>query len=145
MNKLAQAQANKDALTQAALDARERAYAPYSRFRVGAAALMASGLTYTGCNIENVSYGLSVCAERVAIWNAVSEGEREIVALAVVVAGSIAYPCGACLQVIHEFAGEEPPVIIAANLDGVSELKKLSECLPYAFTQFKSEDGEVKG
>ena len=76
---------------------------PYSRFAVGAAALAASGKVYTGVNIENASYGLTVCAERVAIWKAVSEGEREIKAVAVVTSNSVT-PCGACRQVMAEFA-----------------------------------------
>lgn len=145
LNKVEQARQHKETLIRAAIEARESAYAPYSRFRVGAAVLAASGRIYTGCNVENVSYGLTVCAERVAIWNAVSQGEREVVALAVVAGESIAYPCGACLQVVREFAGGESPVIIIAATDGSSDVKSLSECLPYAFTSFESEEKEVKG
>lgn len=93
------------ALVDAARSARERAYAPYSRYRVGAALLAASGRVYTGCNIENAAYGATMCAERVALFKAVSEGEREFLALAVVAEGEeAASPCGACRQVLHEFA-----------------------------------------
>ena len=141
MNKHGQASGWKVDLVRAAVEARERAYAPYSRFRVGAAVLAASGRIFTGCNVENVSYGLTVCAERAAVWKAASEGEREIAAVAVVVEGRPAFPCGACLQVIQEFAGKEPPVIIAASTDGTSETRSLSECLPCAFTRFEPEVG----
>jgi len=86
-------------------EARRRAHAPYSRFHVGAALLTASGRVFRGCNVENASYGLSICAERNAVWKAVSEGERDFVAVAVTAGpGSIASPCGACRQVLHEFA-----------------------------------------
>lgn len=87
--------------------ASKKAYAPYSRFFVGAALLTANGKTYTGCNIENASYGLSVCAERVALWKAVSEGERQFLALALVSAGGqMILPCGACRQALAEFNPE---------------------------------------
>ena len=130
-------------LIAAALKAREQAYAPYSRFRVGAAVLTSSGRIFTGCNVENVSYGLTVCAERVAVWNAAAAGERELVAVAVVTDGAPVFPCGACLQVIQEFAGTEPPVIIAANLEGAAVVRSLSECLPCAFTSFKPDNPEA--
>lgn len=85
--------------------ARSRAYAPYSKFRVGAALLTASGRVIRGCNVENASFGLSICAERNAVWKAVSEGENEFVAVAVTArAGRGASPCGACRQVLHEFS-----------------------------------------
>lgn len=85
--------------------AREQAYAPYSKFKVGAALLTRGGRIVSGCNVENASFGLSICAERNAVWKAVSEGERDFVAVAVT-AGSAggASPCGACRQVLHEFA-----------------------------------------
>lgn len=100
----------KHALTPARLMAeaeiaRKHAYAPYSRFRVGAALLTDDGRVIHGCNVENASFGLSICAERNAIWKAVSEGEREFVAVAVTAEpGHGASPCGACRQVLHEFA-----------------------------------------
>ncbi len=95
------------ALIQAAMDARKQAYAPYSNYAVGAALLMEDGRIITGVNVENASYGLSICAERTAVFKAVSMGYRQIQAVAVVTdnAGS---PCGACRQVLTEFAGDVP-------------------------------------
>lgn len=135
LNKSEQAQGRIFDLLRIATEACEKAYAPYSKFKVGAAVLTADGKIFGGANIENVSYGLTVCAERVAVMSAVAAGEREIVAVAIVTEGGI-YPCGACLQVIQEFAGEEPPVIITASLDDSMTVKSLSECLPCAFTKF---------
>ncbi|MCZ6671430.1 MAG: cytidine deaminase [Verrucomicrobia bacterium] len=90
------------ALLNAAVGASDRAYAPYSKFKVGAAVLAKSGKIYTGCNVENASYGLTVCAERVAVFKAISEGDKELEALALSAEGG-AYPCGACRQVLQEF------------------------------------------
>jgi len=124
-----------DGLIEAAERALEYAYAPYSGFAVGAAVLTGSGNVYDGCNVENASYGLTVCAERVAIFKAVSEGERTIVALAVVAdSKDVVRPCGACLQVIKEFAKpDSSPLIIAANLRGLSDVQTLAEYLPLPF------------
>ena len=118
-------------LIEAAIEAREKAYVPYSGFKVGAALLSKSGKIYQGSNIENASYGLCNCAERTAIFKAVSEGERQFEALAVAgdTIGPIA-PCGACRQVIAEFG---IPVIIMANLKGESRQVYLTELLPFAF------------
>ena len=138
LDKAEQARQRADELVQAATEARERGYTLYTKFRVGAAVLTSGGRIFTGANVENVSYGLSMCAERVAVFNAVAAGEREIVAVAIVSRGGV-YPCGACLQVMQEFAGDEPPVIIAAATDGAVEVKTLSECLPCAFTEFIAE------
>lgn len=91
------------ALVRAAREARRRAYAPYSRFRVGAAVMTASGAVVTGCNVENASFGLSVCAERVAIQRAVAQGHRRLAAVAVAADRARAMPCGACRQVMAEF------------------------------------------
>jgi cytidine deaminase len=111
--------------------ARDRAYAPYSRFRVGAALRTASGRLYSGCNVENASYGLSICAERVAIFKAVSEGERDFEAVAVV-SETLASPCGACRQVMAEF-GLDTKVIIA-DLGAGQQVFTVGDLLPAAFT-----------
>ena len=123
------------ALLAAAQEARGRAYAPYSRFSVGAAVQGASGRTYQGCNVENASSGLTVCAERVAIWSAISAGETALRALAVVTEpGST--PCGACRQVMQEFGGERVacklPVLVA-DTAGHVWLTSLAELLPDPF------------
>jgi cytidine deaminase len=96
-------------LIEAAKTAQKNAYCPYSRYPVGAAALTASGRIYTGCNVENASFGLAVCAERVAIFKAVSHGEKGVRALCV--AAKSAKPCGACRQVIIEFAPKDAEII----------------------------------
>lgn len=122
-------------LIQEALKGREKAYVPYSKFKVGAAILTGSGKIYNGCNIENASYGATNCAERTTIFKAVSEGEKEIKAIAVV--GSheeYTFPCGICRQVISEFAKEDTPVIIAKNEDEFL-VNRLDEILPGAFTK----------
>jgi len=116
----------------AATQARERAYAPYSRFAVGAAVLTAQGHVITGCNIENASLGLTVCAERVAIWKAVSQGETEFQALAVVTDVG-ATPCGACRQVMAEFAGDLD--VLVANLTGDVWVLSQGDLLPHSFPQ----------
>lgn len=113
--------------------ARENAWVPCSRFPVGAAVLTRSGKIYTGCNIENASSGATVCAERTAIFKAVSEGDREIVAVAVIAdTPNVCTPCGICRQVIREF-GEEIAVIMG-NLKGQVEVRALKELLPMAFS-----------
>ena len=122
----------KQELLNAALSARERAYAPYSKFLVGAAVLAKNGKIYTGCNIENASYGLTVCAERNALFSAVGAGEREFTALCVVgdTEAPIS-PCGACRQVMAEF---KVPCIILANLKGDVKEYTSEELLPYGFS-----------
>lgn len=115
-------------------DARDRAYAPYSGFRVGACVKGATGAYYLGCNIENAAYTPTVCAERSAMFKAVYEGEREFDAIAIVWDGdNLAVPCGVCRQVMAEFCDGEMPVI-CANRKGEYKLIALSELLPYAFT-----------
>ena len=119
-------------LIKLATEARENAYAPYSRFKVGAALLTSDGRVFTGCNVENATYGLTVCAERVALWKAVSEGEREFVAVAVVADGERPpSPCGACRQLLWEFCGDIE--VITANLPGARQSYHLSELLPHPF------------
>ena len=113
-----------------AMEAREKAHAPYSHFAVGAALLAKSGRVYTGCNVENASYGLSICAERTAVFKAVSEGERDFEAIAVVTEKGVT-PCGACRQVLLEF-GEGIQVIVADETGGY-RVFTLQELLPEAF------------
>lgn len=123
---------NEKELIEAARDVRERAYAPYSNFKVGAAVRTKGGKIYTGCNVESASYGLTVCAERVAIWKAVSEGEKEFTEIAVVAdTHELTPPCGVCRQIIWEFCGDIP--VVFANLKNDSEVVKMSELLPRAF------------
>jgi len=123
-----------DDLILLARAARERAYAPYSRFAVGAALLGYSGQVYTGCNVENASYPLTICAERAAMAHAVSEGEREFEAIAIVTATG-AMPCGACRQVLREFGGPSGEMrVIVADLEGNSQSFTIDELLPKGFT-----------
>lgn len=120
------------ALIAAARAARENAHAPYSNFRVGAALRAASGRIFGGCNVENATYGLTVCAERVAIFKAISEGERGFDAIAVVTdADRLTPPCGACRQLIWEFCGDVPVVI--ANLKGAVEVHRMNALFPKPF------------
>ena len=116
-----------------AREAAGKAYAPYSGFKVGAALLTADGKIITGANIENVSYGLSICAERVAFFTAVAGGERKFEAIAIA-ADARATPCGACRQVMAEFAPGAD--VVTEGEDGVMEVKKVANLLPDAF-QFK--------
>jgi cytidine deaminase len=122
-------------LIEQALSARENSFSPYSKFKVGAAVLTNSGKVYTGTNVENASYGLTICAERVAIFKAVSEGEKGnfIKAIAIVLdAPEYGAPCGACRQVINEFA--EPDVhVVMATVSGKYKIEQLKTLLPYAF------------
>jgi len=122
-----------DLLERAAKSIRN-AYAPYSRFRVAAAVRTASGKVYDGVNVENSSYGLTVCAERVAVFKAVSEGEREVREVLVAVeAEEPVPPCGACLQVIAEFGGPDTLIHMVSLTTGRYASAKLSELLPRAF------------
>lgn len=115
-------------------DARDRAYAPYSGFRVGACVKGATGAYYLGCNIENAAYTPTVCAERSAMFKAVYEGERDFDAIAIVWDGDgPAVPCGVCRQVLAEFCDAEMPVI-CANRKGEYKVLALGDLLPYAFT-----------
>ena len=121
-------------LVEMARQAREGAYAPYSNFAVGAALLGRSGKVYTGCNVENASYPLTTCAERTAVVKAVSEGEREFEAIAVVT-DTGAMPCGACRQVLREFGGADGELrVIVADMEGDARAFSIAELLPEGFT-----------
>jgi cytidine deaminase len=123
---------NLQQLLETAKTARLRSIAPFSNFLVGAAVETSGGKTYIGCNIESASYGLTVCAERVAIWKALSEGERDFVGLAIVAdTGTLTPPCGTCRQIIWEFA--KNATIILGNLHGETEVVSIRELLPRAF------------
>jgi len=119
-------------LTAAALAAREFAHAPFSNFKVGAALEDESGRVFTGCNIENATYGLTVCAERVAVFKAVSEGARKFSRIAVAAdTDALTPPCGACRQILWEFCGDVEITLV--NLRGKSETMRLSELFPRPF------------
>ncbi len=133
-------------LIQAAMEARERAYAPYSKYLVGAALLTADGQIYQGCNIENASYGGTNCAERTAIFKAVSEGKRDFKAIAIV-GGSrdlqgtfpdMAYPCGICRQVMREFCGPQFRILVGKSTEEYAEYT-LEELLPESFGPVQNE------
>lgn len=119
-------------LVALARKAREFAYAPYSRYPVGAAVLARSGKVYSGCNVENAAYPTGICAERVAIFKAVSEGECDLVALAVVTsnAGS---PCGACRQVFSEFASDDAVIVLAPVRGSKRKKFTMKQMLPERF------------
>ena len=121
-----------ESLITAAKSARENAHAAYSNFRVGAGLRAASGRIFGGCNIENATYGLTICAERVAVFKAISEGERGFDAIAVVTdTDTLTPPCGACRQLIWEFCGDVP--VILANLKGKLEIIPMRELFPKPF------------
>ena len=122
-----------DQLVAAAVTVRERAYAPYSGYRVGAALLGAGGGVHLGANVENASYPVGLCAERAAVANAIAAGERRFVAVAVVVEGALpGAPCGLCRQTLYEFAPELRVVMVSAP-SGVRRTVTLSDLLPEAF------------
>ncbi|MBE6601739.1 MAG: cytidine deaminase [Ruminococcaceae bacterium] len=132
-------------LMEAALRAREAAYAPYSRFRVGAALLSSDGTLYTGCNVENASYSLTNCAERVAFGKAVSEGMRSFSAIAIVGGCddasdfSLCAPCGACRQVMAEFCNADFRILLG-DPSHIS-VYTLAELLPFSFSLEKDQGG----
>ncbi|HSN67563.1 MAG TPA: cytidine deaminase [Fusibacter sp.] len=122
-----------DQLVQKAYEAMAFSYSPYSNFKVGAALLTESGTVYTGCNIEIASYGATNCAERTAIFKAISEGEKVFKAIAIVSSSKdYTFPCGICRQVIVEF-GKDIDIIVAKDYD--YEVYKIEELLPKSFTQ----------
>ena len=121
-----------DVLLTAALAARENAFAPYSEFRVGAAIEDAEGRIHTGCNVENSTYGLTVCAERVAVFKAISEGVRKFRRVAVAAdTDRLTPPCGACRQILWEFCGDVEIVLV--NLRGQTETYRLKDLFPKPF------------
>ena len=121
-------------LIECAIEARQQSYSPYSNFAVGAALLCEDGTIYKGCNIENASYGLTNCAERTAIFKAISEGHRKFKALAVVADTEWpCAPCGACRQVVAEF---KIPLIIMGNLMGNIKIVTIEELLPFSFSEY---------
>lgn len=121
-----------DALAEAALRVRENAFAPYSKFKVGAAVEDADGRIHTGCNVENATYGLTCCAERVAIFKAISEGVRKFRRVAVAAdTDNLTPPCGPCRQILWEFCGDIEIVLV--NLHGKSETYSLKDLFPKPF------------
>ena len=137
-------QSDDQSLIETATAARLRSVAPFSNFRVGAALQTAAGKVFTGCNVESASYGLTVCAERVAIWKALSEGERDFTNLVIVADTEVLTPpCGTCRQIIWEFA--KHATVVLANLRGQKEEVSISELLPRAFdARFLKEAQESK-
>ncbi len=126
---------NLDALARKAIEASERAYAPYSKFKVGAALLTQDGRVFAGCNVENASYGLTNCAERTAVFKAVSEGATRFAAIVIAGGvGDVAMPCGACRQVLAEFCPPDAPVR-CVSLDGsIVKDFTVGELLPGVFS-----------
>ena len=131
-------------LIKTATEARLRSVAPFSKFLVGAALRTKDGKVFTGCNVESASYGLTVCAERVAIWKALSEGERDFTDLVIVAdTEQLTPPCGTCRQIIWEFAKHAK--IVLANLRGQKEEVDIAHLLPKAFdARFLKEAGDQK-
>jgi cytidine deaminase len=123
---------SREALIRAAIEARERAYAKYSQFKVGAALLAADGTVFTGCNVENSSYGLTICAERAAVFAAVAAGQQTLEMIAIATAGG-ATPCGACRQVLAEFNPALPILLIDVDRRHAIAEANLRELLPSAF------------
>ena len=120
-------------LMDTAKEAAKKSYSPFSKFAVGAGVLTSSGKVYGGCNIENSSFGMTICAERCAIFKAVSDGEKEILAVAIYSPNEDdCYPCGACRQVMYEFQGEKEIEIITEE-KGELNIKKMSDFLPFGF------------
>lgn len=117
-------------LLETAIAMRRYAYAPYSRYAVGAALLCEDGRVFTGCNVENAAYGNTLCAERTALCKAVSEGERKFTAIAIAASGSAPFPCGACRQSLYEFA---PKLRVLVTWDGNVRETTLEKLLPEGF------------
>lgn len=122
----------KNQLVEAAIEVRQHAYAPYSHFQVGAALVCEDGSIYRGCNIENASFGLTICAERVAIGNSVSAGNRSIEAICIVSEGA-ASPCGACRQFINEFNSQTKIILVDASNGTINRELDIGQLLPDSF------------
>jgi cytidine deaminase len=129
-------EALREELMAAAREAQASAYAPYSNFPVGAAVLLSDGTIHRGCNVENASFGLTVCAERVAMFRAIADGRMDIVAVAVITAGPrLCKPCGACRQVIAEFSRTDNPIVVlSATNTNEFAVDTISDLLPSNFT-----------
>lgn len=125
---------NEKELIIKAVEAQKNSYSPYSNFAVGAALLSTGGKVFTGVNVENVSFGLTNCAERTAFFKAISEGEKDFEAIAIVGGDTYLSPCGACRQVMAEFCDENFKVIFAKNKDDFI-IKTLGEILPFSFSE----------
>lgn len=115
-----------------AFEAQENAYVPYSNFKVGAALLCEDGRVYKGCNIENSSYPVTICAERVAVGNAISDGNKEFKAIVITGGDDFCYPCGMCRQTLAEFADGDFKIVLAKSENEI-KVYKLSELLPESF------------
>ncbi|HHU90435.1 MAG TPA: cytidine deaminase [Clostridiaceae bacterium] len=127
-------------LVSLAVKVRENAYAPYSNFRVGAALFADNGKIYTGCNVENASYGAAICAERTAIVKAISDGAKNILAIAVSSDSNLpTMPCGICRQVLSEFCSSDMPLFLS-NRNGEYKVFSFEELLPHSFKQSDMED-----
>jgi len=127
-------------LLKVAKDARDRAYAPYSNFFVGAAVLSKKGNIYSGCNVENMSYGLTICAERNAVFKMIEAGDREIAEILIIgKTPEPLFPCGACRQVIAEFASPGTKIYMCDE-SGRAKTSTMAEILPYNFSIFKEDD-----
>ena len=129
-----------DNLLKCAREIREAAYAPYSGFRVGAALLSHDGHIFKGCNVENVSYGATNCAERTAVFSAVANGCHDFVAIAISAGDETVFPCGICRQVLAEFS---PNLTVICGKKGGYELFCLSELLPHGFNNFSTEEKKL--
>ena len=130
------AEALKAEMLAEAREAQASAYAPYSNFSVGAAVLLSDGTIYRGCNVENASFGLTICAERAAVFNAIADGRMDIAAVAVVTsAPRLCKPCGACRQVIAEFSqADNPIIVVTACAGGETTTETITDLLPDTFT-----------
>jgi len=124
-----------EVMAKKACEAMQHAYAPYSKYKVGACVSAEDGSLFTGCNVENASYGLTVCAERAAIFALISAGKKKVTALALVVSGDdLGTPCGACRQVIREFAAPDAPIYLCdSRTQKIVEITNIETLLPKSF------------